>query len=115
MLRHLRIYHPYLQVRKSLPKCPHFNFVTEMFERVSHQYSLCCRIEETCDGRIQDTSGEVLYRVKFKALVMKPFKGEVLEGIVTEVHSNGFMVQSGPLESFVASMVTHHQTFMFDN
>ena len=66
-------------------------------------HSWLYRIEETSDGRIQDTSGEVLYRVKFKALVMKPFEGEVLDGVVSEVNSNGFMVQSGPLVSFVGS------------
>ena len=50
------------------------------------------RVESTTDGRIQDTSGEVIYRVFFKALVMKPFKGEVLDGVVMDVSDNGIMI-----------------------
>ena len=65
-----------------------------------------CRVESTTDGRIQDTSGEVIYRVFFKALVMKPFKGEVLDGVIMDVSDNGIMIQSGPLESFISLIVS---------
>ena len=67
--------------------------------------SFCAiRLKKTdiSDGRIQDTSGEVIYKVKFNALVFRPFKGEILDGIVTDVHSDGFHLQSGPLKSFVS-------------
>ena len=66
------------------------------------------RVLRVDDGRIQDTSGEVIYRVVFKALVFKPFKGEVLDGVVSAVDNNGFMIRSGPLESFVSAMVKLH-------
>ena len=57
------------------------------------------------DGRIQDTTGEVVYRVRFVALVFKPFKSEVLDGVVIAVDSNGFVIRSGPLQSFVSGAV----------
>ena len=66
------------------------------------------RVESTTDGRIQDTSGEVIYRVFFKALVMKPFRGEVLDGVVKDVNSEGFMIRSGPLESFISAVVSEY-------
>lgn len=58
------------------------------------------------DGRIQDTSGDVIYKVSFKALIFKPFRNEVLDGMVSEVSDNGFMIESGPLKSFVSTMVS---------
>ena len=63
------------------------------------------RNEDISDGRIQDTSGEVIYKVKFKALVFRPFRGEVLDGTVYEVSSNGIMIESGPLRSFISNLV----------
>lgn len=62
------------------------------------------RVESVQDGRIQDTSGEIIYRVCFAALVFKPFKGEVLDGVVSAVDSEGFTIRSGPLESFVSGL-----------
>lgn len=65
------------------------------------------RNEDISDGRIQDTSGEVIYKVKFQALVFRPFRGEVLDGIVYEVSSNGIMIESGPLRSFISILVLY--------
>ncbi len=62
--------------------------------------------EDISDGKIQDTSGEVIYKVKFKALVFRPFRGEVLDGEVIEVNDNGFMIESGPIKSFISAMVS---------
>ena len=62
--------------------------------------------EDISDGRIQDTTGDVIYKVKFKALVFRPFRGEVLDGEVTEITDNGFIIESGPLKSFISAMVT---------
>lgn len=62
--------------------------------------------EDISDGRIQDTSGEVIYKVKFTALIFRPFRGEVLDGIVYEVSNNGIMIESGPLRSFISCLVT---------
>ena len=37
-------------------------------------------------GIIQPGQGFVVYPVKYKAIVFRPFKGEVLDGIVTQVN-----------------------------
>lgn len=37
-------------------------------------------------GLIQPGQGFVVYPVKYKAIVFRPFKGEVLEAIVTQVN-----------------------------
>ena len=37
-------------------------------------------------GIIQQGRGMVVYPVKYKAIVFRPFKGEVLEAVVTQVN-----------------------------
>ena len=58
--------------------------------------------EDISDGRIQDTTGEIIYKVKFQALVFRPIQGEILDGIVKYVTNECFMIESGPLEAFVS-------------
>ena len=53
--------------------------------------------EDISDGRIQDTTGEIIYKVKFQALVFRPIQGEILDGIVKYVTNECFMIESGPL------------------
>jgi len=70
--------------------------------------------EEISDGRVQDTTGDVIYKVKFKALVFRPFRGEVLDGEVIEINDNGFMIESGPLKSFISYLVRKAIEKLFD-
>ena len=41
-------------------------------------------------GFIQPSRGFVLYPVKYKAIVFRPFKGEVLDAVVTQVNKVSF-------------------------
>ena len=49
------------------------------------------------EGVIQDTTADVLFEVTFQALIFKPYNGEVLDGVVTEVSQNCLNVEVGPL------------------
>eukprot|EP00352_Strombidinopsis_acuminata_P008328 CAMPEP_0176351230 /NCGR_PEP_ID=MMETSP0126-20121128/10065_1 /TAXON_ID=141414 ORGANISM="Strombidinopsis acuminatum, Strain SPMC142" /NCGR_SAMPLE_ID=MMETSP0126 /ASSEMBLY_ACC=CAM_ASM_000229 /LENGTH=65 /DNA_ID=CAMNT_0017701629 /DNA_START=201 /DNA_END=398 /DNA_ORIENTATION=- len=51
---------------------------------------------------IQDTSGDVIFKVTFKAIACAPIDNEVLDGVVTEVNSTGIYVQSGPIKAFIS-------------
>ena len=62
--------------------------------------------EDISDGRIQDTTGEIIYKVKFQALVFRPIQDEILDGIVKFVTNECFMIESGPLEAFVSFNVS---------
>ena len=46
-------------------------------------------------GMLQPGRGVALYPVKYKAIVFRPFKGEVLDAIVTQVNKVKYWV--GPL------------------
>lgn len=59
------------------------------------EYCLFCRygfviavttIDSIGAGLIQPGQGFVVYPVKYKAIVFRPFKGEVLDAIVTQVN-----------------------------
>ena len=58
------------------------------------------------DGMIQDTSGDVIFKVTFKAIACAPIDNEVLDGVVTEVNSTGIQVQSGPIKAFISMGVS---------
>jgi len=38
----------------------------------------------------------------FKAIVFRPFKGEVVDGVVTQVNKVGLMVDVGPMGCFIS-------------
>jgi len=40
---------------------------------------------------------------RYRAIVFKPFKGEVLDAVVGEVNKMGFFAEAGPLNVFVSS------------
>jgi DNA-directed RNA polymerase II subunit RPB7 len=51
---------------------------------------------------VLDTSGEVEFNVKYTALVFKPKKGDVLDGLVTNVNQNSIVVSVGPQSVMIA-------------
>ncbi|OQV20217.1 DNA-directed RNA polymerase II subunit RPB7 [Hypsibius exemplaris] len=53
-------------------------------------------------GFIQPGQGFVVYPVKYKAVVFRPFKGEVCDAVVTQVNKVGIFCEMGPLSCFVS-------------
>ncbi|XP_064385104.1 DNA-directed RNA polymerase II subunit RPB7 [Halichondria panicea] len=53
-------------------------------------------------GALQTGRGLALYPVKYRAIVFRPFKGEILDAIVTQVNKVGLFTQIGPLSCFVS-------------
>lgn len=47
-------------------------------------------------------AGVVTFPVRFMAVVFRPFKGEVLDAVVTTVNKMGFFAEVGPLQVFVS-------------
>ncbi|GLH00707.1 Uncharacterized protein GBIM_07000 [Gryllus bimaculatus] len=61
-------------------------------------------IDNIGSGLIQPGQGFVVYPVKYKAIVFRPFKGEVLDAVVTQVNKVGMFAEIGPLSCFIS----HH-------
>jgi len=53
-------------------------------------------------GRVQEGTGFVCFSVKFKAIVFRPFKNEVVDAVVSQVNKMGFFAEVGPLQVFVS-------------
>lgn len=52
------------------------------------------------DGLVND-NGEAIFTVSFKALVFRPLRGEVLDGVITGIEKVGLEVKVGACKVFV--------------
>lgn len=65
------------------------------------------------EGRIVPGSGYAEYTINYRAVVWRPFKGEVLDATVNKVLELGFHVDIGPMPGFV-SKASMPSDFKFD-
>lgn len=61
------------------------------------------QINSIGEGKILPSTGQARFRCWYTAVVMKPFKGEVVDGKVVNVNKMGFFAMVGPLQVFVSS------------
>ncbi|GLJ54198.1 hypothetical protein SUGI_1161960 [Cryptomeria japonica] len=60
-------------------------------------------LEGRGEGKIREMQGSVVFPVKFKCIVFKPFQNEILDGKVLEVMKAGLRIECGPMtEIFIA-------------
>ncbi|URD89521.1 DNA-directed RNA polymerase II [Musa troglodytarum] len=62
-------------------------------------------VEDIGKGLIREGTGFVTFPVKYQAVVFRPFKGEILEAVVTMVNKMGFFAEAGPVQIFVSNHV----------
>ncbi|XP_041999121.1 DNA-directed RNA polymerase II subunit RPB7 isoform X1 [Salvia splendens] len=60
-------------------------------------------IDNVGKGLIRDGTGFVTFPVKYQCVVFRPFKGEILEAVVTMVNKMGFFAEAGPVQVFVSN------------
>lgn len=59
-------------------------------------------LEPIPTGELDDTTGYAVFPLKYQAVVFRPFKGEVLDGVVSKVTNHGIFADSGPLTVFIS-------------
>jgi len=59
-------------------------------------------IDTIGDGEILPGRGFCRFPIRYKAIVFRPFKGEVVDGVVTQVNKVGLMVDVGPMGCFIS-------------
>lgn len=89
------------------------------------KYTIVCILDafDISDGKVMPGSGSAEYVVHYKAIVWRPYKGEVvcecfrateahiqadsvkMDGVVTSVLRTGFFVECGSLQAFVGRNV----------
>ena len=71
-------------------------------------YIVCVlKVEEISSGKILDTSGDVLFNIKYRAVILKPFVNEVLDGVIEKVDKYGTSVSVGPIQIFISNKNFH--------
>ena len=71
----------------------------------THMIIAVLQIDDISEPKIAPGTGFAQYNVGYRALVWRPFKGEVVDGRVTQVVHNGFFVDVGGLNVFVSKTV----------
>ncbi|KAJ6949915.1 DNA-directed RNA polymerase II subunit RPB7 [Populus alba x Populus x berolinensis] len=83
------------------------NIVSKLMKDVEgtcrHWSTWICGIENIGKGLIRDGTGFVTFPVKYQCVVFRPFKGEILEAVVTMVNKMGFFAEAGPVQIFVSN------------
>jgi len=67
------------------------------------KYTIVCILDsfEVSEGQVVAGSGHAEYTVHYKAVVWRPFRGEIIDGVVSSVIRSGFFVKCGSLQAFV--------------
>lgn len=63
-------------------------------------------ILEISEPKVAPGTGMALYTISYRAVVWQPFRGEVVDGEVSQVVNNGFFVDVGALSVFVSKAVS---------
>ncbi|KAI0041828.1 hypothetical protein FA95DRAFT_1548271 [Auriscalpium vulgare] len=64
-------------------------------------------ISDIGKGMVLSGSGQAEFVTRYRAIVFKPFKGEVVDGVVSNVTRMGFFADVGPLTVFVSHQLIH--------
>lgn len=63
-------------------------------------------------GLVPSGQGSATFNVKYQAIVFRPFKGEVVDAVVTNVNKMGVFCDVGPMSVFVsAHLIPTNMTF----
>ena len=63
-------------------------------------------ILEISEPKVMPGTGMAMYTISYRAVVWQPFRGEVVDGEVSQVVNNGFFVDVGALSVFVSKAVS---------
>lgn len=67
-------------------------------------YLICViSIGEIPNGVILDTTGDILFKITYRAVVMKPFEGEVCDGVIDKIDEYGLHVTVGPFKVYISN------------
>ena len=61
------------------------------------------RITDEGKGRVQVGTGKATFHMKYQCVAFRPFKGEVVDCVVTQINKMGFFADAGPFAIFVSS------------
>ncbi|KAK9825127.1 hypothetical protein WJX81_000931 [Elliptochloris bilobata] len=84
----------------------HKKLRTEIEGTCSGRYGFIIAVTDilnTGKGTIRDGTGSATFKVQYMCLVFRPFRGEVIDCVVSSVNKVGFFADAGPLQLFVSN------------
>lgn len=72
----------------------------------NHHVIAVVSIDDISEPMIQSGTGYAMYNVAYRALVWRPFRGEVVDGLVKSVLVTGIFIEVGGLDVFVSRSVS---------
>lgn len=93
-------------------KDTHKNVTEKVFRdaegTINGTYYIVCVVSviDISEPRVLPGSGFAEFTISFQAVVWRPFKDEVCDGLVSNVVPGGIFVDIGPLTAFVAKSVS---------
>ena len=63
-------------------------------------------VEDISEPKIMPGTGMAQYDISYRAIVWRPFRGEVVDGLVSSVLANGFFVDVAGVAVFVSKAVS---------
>ena len=62
-------------------------------------------IEDMKNGYIMDGTGDIIFKMKYQVVLLRPFKGEVCDGVIEKVlgSDGGIHVRVGPMLVFISN------------
>lgn len=59
------------------------------------------RVHHVGKGKIKAGTGSSYFTIEYTAVVFKPFKGEIIDGIIYEINTIGIRAYIGPADVFI--------------
>lgn len=60
------------------------------------------KVESIGQGMLVEGTPLVTFNIRYRSVVFRPFKGEILDALVTVVNKVGFFAEAGPVRIFVS-------------
>jgi DNA-directed RNA polymerase II subunit RPB7 len=92
-------------LNKNLKALLNAKLIEKVQGSVSEKYGyiiLVISVGDISNGKILNTSGDVLFMVSYTAIVLKPFVGEVVDGVIEKIDKYGIHVSVGPMRVFIS-------------
>ncbi|OMJ10345.1 DNA-directed RNA polymerase II subunit rpb7, partial [Smittium culicis] len=80
----------------------YYNSAPELFGPADAPVLTVLALVEIGVGTILPGNGSAEFKVKYSAIVYKPYKGQVVDGVVNNVNKLGFFADVGPLQVYVS-------------
>ncbi|PSR92787.1 DNA-directed RNA polymerase V subunit like [Actinidia chinensis var. chinensis] len=79
------------------------DFSTKKATKENGYFLAVTTLDNIGEGRVRQHTGDVLFPVLFTCITFRPYRGEILEGVVHKILKHGVFLRCGPVENIYLS------------